>query len=429
MLCTGALAQYRGVPYSELYDTETVKSMKEDIGYLASAALEGRGAGSEGEKSAAEYVRARFIDAGLDIITDVDNAKFGIRQENGDTLVSRNVAGVITGYDRELKDKYIVIGARLDNLGVRSYTVDGKEMSRTYYGACGNASGLSILLNLARMLNTNRVLLRRSVILVAFGASAVDNSGSWYFLNRQFPHTPDIDAMINLDMLGTGSRGFYAYTASNADMNNIIDALASTLQPVLPEIVSREPVRSDHRSFYAKEIPSVFFTTGMYPEYNTENDTPSVPEYDNMERLLEYLYNFTLRLVNGKTPAFRPTDQVKNNAGASGTVPFYECDVKPSFLGSQDPSVFLKKWVYTYLKYPRAAVERGIQGRVLVDFVIDERGKVRDVKVLRGVDQLLDDEAVKVVSASPDWKPGYLRGKKVKTELSLYVEFKLTKRK
>ena len=64
-----------------------------------------------------------------------------------------------------------------------------------------------------------------------------------------------------------------------------------------------------------------------------------------------------------------------------------------------------------------------------MDFVIDEKGKMTDVKVLKGVDPLLDAEAVKVVSASPDWKPARLQGRKVRSEMSLYVEFKLEKRK
>lgn len=65
---------------------------------------------------------------------------------------------------------------------------------------------------------------------------------------------------------------------------------------------------------------------------------------------------------------------------------------------------------------------------MLVDFVIDEKGRVKDVKVLKGVDPLLDEEAVRIISASPDWKPGWLMGKKVKSRMSLYVEFRLEKK-
>ena len=73
-------------------------------------------------------------------------------------------------------------------------------------------------------------------------------------------------------------------------------------------------------------------------------------------------------------------------------------------------------------------MENGIQGKVLVDFVIDEKGKVQDVKVVKGVDELLDAEAVRVVSSSPNWKPAQVRGKKVKCQMTIYVEFKLERR-
>ena len=321
-----------------------------------------------------------------------------------------------------------MIGARLDNLGVLTSTVDGVQVEKSFPGANGNASGLAMLISLARKLSAGSVLLKRSVILCAFGASLPDNAGSWYFVNRSFAGKDRIDAMINLDMVGTGSRGFYAYTASNADLNQIINTLAGTLQPMHPQLVSLEPVQSDHRSFYAAGIPSILFTTGMYPEYNTPYDLPSIVEYDNMEREMEYIWNFTLRLVNGSAPAFSPQEVVEA-APEADAVAWADCDVKPAFLNNYNPDVFLRKWVYTYLRYPREAVENGIQGKVLVDFVIDETGAVRDVRVLKGVDPSLDAEAVRVVAASPKWKPARVRGKKVKCEMSMYVEFRLKQRK
>jgi TonB family protein len=118
----------------------------------------------------------------------------------------------------------------------------------------------------------------------------------------------------------------------------------------------------------------------------------------------------------------------KKGGDAPSAIPYYDCDRPPVFLGSADPRVFLEKWVYQYLRYPPEAVREGIQGRVLVDFVINESGKVEQVKVLKGVDPLLDDEAVRVISASPAWRPGYVKGKKVRAEMSLYVEFRLEKK-
>ena len=426
-----AEAQLRdGASYADLEDSETVRAFKEHVSTISAAVMEGRKAGSEGERMTAEYVTGIFKKYGVDVLSGEDGDVFGIRQENGDTLTSRNVIAFIQGGDKSLRNKYIVIGARMDNLGTDTMTIDGRTVERTYYGANGNASGLAMMLELARMLQTNSPLLGRSVLFVAFGASRQTFAGSWYFLNRAFSEVADIDAMINLDMVGTGGDGFYAYTSSNADMNEVLKSMAGQLQPILPTLTAQEPFPSDHRAFYGKEIPSIFFTTGHYPEYGTERDTQSIIDYDTMERELEYVYNYSVALINGPKPIFNPSDLSKltKSKGDDTVVPYYDCDYRPSFLGSRDPRVFLEKWVYTYMKYPKEAVKNGIQGRVLVDFVIDEKGKIRDVKVLKGVDPLLDAEAVRIISASPDWKPGWLMGKKVKSRMSLYVEFRLEKK-
>ena len=423
-------AQFRnGAAYDDLYDGETVSALKSHVRELSAAHLEGRKAGSEGEKAAAEYVSSMFRKYGVDMITPSSGEVFGVKRENGDTLTSRNVIGFVQGYDQNLRDHYIVVGARLDNLGTMTMTVDGKPMERIYYGANGNASGLSVLVELARMVQTNSMLFRRSVLFVAFGASSETFAGSWYFLNRSFSDAEKIDAMINLDMLGTGYNGFYAYTASNAELNAILRMLSGELQPVLPEIVTAEVYPSDHRAFYDREIPSVHFTTGRYPEHNTDKDTQSVIDYETMEKELEYLYNFTVALANtGSELAFRNSETHSRGTASGDVYGFNEVDQRPMFLNSADPSQFLEKWVYQYLKYPEKAVIEGVQGRVMVAFVIEKDGKISDVKVVKSVSPELDAEAVKVVSASPKWKPGRLAGEKVRTSMTIPVEFRLEKK-
>jgi protein TonB len=82
---------------------------------------------------------------------------------------------------------------------------------------------------------------------------------------------------------------------------------------------------------------------------------------------------------------------------------------KPTF-GNGDANAF-SKWINKNLVYPEIAKENGIQGRVTVQFTIEKDGSVTNVKVLRGVDPSLDKEAVRVVSASPKWKPGKQKGR------------------
>ena len=422
-------AQYRsGNSYQDLYDSETVSAIKNHVRELSAASLEGRKAGSEGERLAAEYVGNMFKEYGVDLITPEDGEVFGIKTEAGDTLTSRNVIGFVQGYDKNLRNQYIVVGARLDNLGTMELTVDGRPVERIYYGANGNASGLAVLLELARMVQTNSILFRRSVLFVAFGASNQTFAGSWYFLNRSFKDVANIDAMINLDMLGTGYNGFYAYTSSNPDLNALIRTLTGDLQPILPELTAEEPYPSDHRAFYSHEIPSVMFTTGRYSQHNTEKDTQGIIDFENMERELEYIYNFTVTLANtNMTLTFRQAES-NNKAEEDGIVPYFDCDLRPQFFGSSDPRHFLREWVYQYLKYPGSALQQGIQGTVMVEFVIEKDGKVTGVRVLKGVSDELDAEAIKVVSASPKWKPGKVSGNKVRSSISIPVEFRLEKK-
>ena len=423
-------AQFRsGAAYEDLDDSETVAALKSHVRMLSSAHLEGRKAGSEGEKEAAAYVGGMFREYGVDLLSPVDGEVFGIMKENGDTLTSRNVIGFVEGYDKKLREHYIVVGARLDNSGTMTMTIDGKPVERIYYGANGNASGLSILVELARMVKTNSIMFRRTVLFVAFGASEETFAGSWYFLNRSFSDSEKIDAMINLDMLGTGYNGFYAYTASNTDMNAVVNTLTDELQPVHPEIFAGEIYPSDHRAFYAKEIPSVHFTTGQYPEHNTDRDTQSIIDYEMMERETEYIYNYLLKLANlNEAPSFRPSGKETKGTPYDDVVGYYDCDQRPVFLNSTDPAQFLEKWVYQYLKYPESSLVKGEQGKVMVEFIVEKDGKVTNVRVSRGVSDALDAEAVKVIAASPKWKPGRIKGEKVRTMITIPVEFRLEKK-
>lgn len=419
-------AQFRaGVSgYDDLYDSETVKLLKEHVSILASADFEGRKACSEGEAAAAEYFGKALSGAGIELLTPVSGEEF--KTDAGGT--SRMVAGYIQGCDDSLNDSYIVIGARLDNLGSDTYTVEGETVRRIYYGANGNASGLAMLLELAREMKMNRLSLRRSVIIAAFGATLENLAGSRHFIERGFVPKDKICAMVNLDMLGNTANAFYAYTSGNADMSRLVSIVNGDLVPIRPELTSTEAYPSDHRTFYAYEIPSVFFSTGRYSEHGTEKDTPSILDYAAMEKELEYVFQFCMTLSGAPAPVFDPSKMPSREDAPAGTISFADCDIKPAFLGNPDPRNFLEKWVYQYLKYPREAAENGRQGRVMVDFVIDEKGNVTDVKVRRGVSEALDAEAVRVIEASPRWRPGRHRGKKVRVALTLPVEFRLEKK-
>ncbi|MDP3436504.1 MAG: M56 family metallopeptidase [Bacteroidales bacterium] len=104
-------------------------------------------------------------------------------------------------------------------------------------------------------------------------------------------------------------------------------------------------------------------------------------------------------------------------------LPFMKVEVKPVFMGG-DENTFTR-WVAERLVYPPEAKASTIQGRVILQFLIDKKGNVKNVKVLRGVHKLLDEEAVRVVSLSPPWTPGKEKGENVSVVYVFPVIFQL----
>ena len=132
-------------------------------------------------------------------------------------------------------------------------------------------------------------------------------------------------------------------------------------------------------------------------------------------------YTFPVKFQTGPSSTENVSSQ---SAPADGdSVPFQMIDEKPTFNGG-DANEFAK-WVNENLVYPKEAYEAKIQGRVTLSYVIGEDGSVSDVRVLRGANELLDAEAVRVVSMSPKWTPGKRDGKPVKVTFTFPVIFQL----
>ncbi|MDE5999308.1 MAG: energy transducer TonB, partial [Bacteroidaceae bacterium] len=101
---------------------------------------------------------------------------------------------------------------------------------------------------------------------------------------------------------------------------------------------------------------------------------------------------------------------------------FEVVEQNPMFPGGE---AALLKYLQKNLKYPAQAQDNGIQGRVMVQFVVNKDGSVVEPKIIRSVDPSLDKEAMRVVSAMPKWTPGKQRGKTVRVRYTLPVTFRL----
>ena len=153
--------------------------------------------------------------------------------------------------------------------------------------------------------------------------------------------------------------------------------------------------------------------------------------------LLPLLAGTTLLLAERVTPAADVIPLAEEPVVAPSEVlpePPPEAPVKYSLLETkprfQDGDVRqFSRWVNENLKYPPEAVKDSLQGRVTLQFTIEKDGSVTDVHVLRGCAPVLDEEAIRVVSQSPKWTPGYINGEPVRVVYNFPVLFQLTKKK
>ena len=246
--------------------------------------------------------------------------------------------------------------------------------------------------------------------------------------------------MINLDMLGRAgsSNPFEIYPSMPLERLSALmkDVLEKSSVPAIPALHNGVIFPSDHLAFKQADIPAVTFSTGIFKEYRTIKDTPDLLQYDNLAAETVYIAAFA------KTAADASLDSPSGSQAEGRVYAMSECDIPPEFFNSP-AGKFLEKWVYKYLKFPQEAISEGVDGyqRIIdnkgnvsykavvnVSFIIETDGSVTNVQVERGFSEALDAEAVKVVAASPKWKPGQVDGKKVRVRIVIPVEFHLKKR-
>lgn len=406
------------------------ESLRLHVNRLADTTLMGRKAGSDGEKGAAEYLYRALKEAGVTMISPETGDDFAIVDDN-DSITSRNVVGIVDGADDVLRSQYVVVGAHLDHLGVNALTVNGKKMLQIYPGA-DDASGLAALIEIAERVAATSFMFRRSVIFAAFGSMERGMAGSWYFVNRVFGDKDSISVMIDINSIGrSGPDNPFLYFTGipNADLHRQIEGMENVASLYHPQLAGRTPFPSDYLAFYEQGIPAVLLTTGRGPLSRTVKDTPESLDYDYMEYICDYIYYLIRETANRDQMIERvEVTEIETPDGEETIYSPYNIDKAPTFLKG-DERKFLEEWVYQYLKYPDYPLEQGIQGEVVVEFIVEKDGSVTNVRAVRGVDEHLENEAVRVVSASPKWKPGIMGGKKVRVKYSIPVEFRLRKKK
>jgi hypothetical protein len=242
---------------------------------LASDKMKGRGTGSKENEKAARYVAKAFkkyhlLPKGTDGYYQPFTAKIRRIVVPDSIRQTRNVIGFLDNGAAYT----IIIGAHFDHLGMgmQGSSKAEKPEGQIHNGADDNASGVAGLLELARYFSGNDVKEAYNILFIAVGAEELGLVGSRYFANNPTIPLDKINFMSNMDMIGrydpnrgVGIGGF----GTSAEWPAIFKDVTSDTKFFTDNAGSGG---SDHGSFYAKQIPVLFFHTGGHDDYHKPTD-------------------------------------------------------------------------------------------------------------------------------------------------------------
>jgi len=214
--------------------------------------------------------------------------------------MTRNIVMVLPGEDDSLKNEYVIIGAHFDHLGMGGSSSRVRDTIAVHPGADDNASGISSMIELAERFSLTPGSHKRSLVFAAFSGEEEGLLGSKYFADNPLMDLSGVNAMINLDMVGRLSDsstlqigGIGTAEGLRDKVNNLVDTNTVKLS------FSEEGYGpSDHSSFYGKNIPVLFFSTGAHLDYHTPDDTWDKINYDGMKEVTDLIFRITGDLAN-----------------------------------------------------------------------------------------------------------------------------------
>ncbi len=215
---------------------------------------------------------------------------------------TQNVIAYIEGSDNVLSKEYIVIGGHYDHLGFGGPNSSSRmpDSNAVHYGADDNASGVASVMEIAEKLASNRDSLKRSVIVMAFGAEEIGLIGSKFFTSSKVVDLKDIKAMINIDMVGRLKESkelFIGGVGTSSESEELVNSLIGTHDLKLG--VSYNGFGpSDHATFYIEDIPVFFFSTGAHNDYHTPLDVIEKINFDGLKVVDDYIYDLVTNVIN-----------------------------------------------------------------------------------------------------------------------------------
>ncbi len=315
-----------------VFDGETLLA---SVRALADPTMEGRGVGTSGLAKAEAWVAHAFAEAGL----SPGGGDGTFLQEfvvpdgpDGVPVKLANVVGVIPGTDPALRAAPVVLGAHYDHLGRGWPDVHGGDQGKIHPGADDNASGVAVVIAVARSL-VKEGPLRRPVVCVAFSGEEWGLKGSRYLVAH--PGTLDVDralAMVNLDTVGRlgDAKLLVLGTSSATEWRHVAMGIGYTTG-VESTCVPDDPQGSDQVAFAENGIPAVQLFTGAHADYHRPTDTIDKIDAAGLAKVATWTKEAVSYLANRDQPLTsagpratpQPTEPRTPRRASLGIVPAY----------------------------------------------------------------------------------------------------------
>ena len=284
------------------------------------------------------------------------------------TAQAANVVGILEGSEPKLANEVIVVGAHYDHLGRGGQSSLAPREGEIHHGADDNASGTAAVLELARIFTSART--RRTLVLVAFSGEEEGLLGSAYYVGHPARPLAQTVAMLNMDMIGRlqGDRLNVGGVGTAAEWREWVTRANSTLNvhvaaagiPITEQAAARHEVPlvtgangqvivtaapaerftlalsedgygpSDHSSFYARQIPVLFFWTGTHEDYHKPSDTADKINYEGEARVVALVRDLVRAVdASDKRPTYTQAKSDNQQGRATGfrvylgTIPSY----------------------------------------------------------------------------------------------------------
>ena len=257
---------------SQQADTSQYSYKKEVILFLASDEMRGRATGSDQEVTAANFIlnelkeieRCKAVRQKIKI--DLDSVKFN----------SQNVIGFINNH----APKTVILSAHYDHLGMGGIHSHSKGENEVHNGADDNASGVALLLSLAKSLSVANE--KYNILLVAYSGHEIGLFGSEYFSGHLKKKYKNIELVVNFDMVGRLSSDRTLYYDCTSELDGELISLSTDSLKFTKSAVDRINIL-DTKWFVAKEIPSITFSTGRHIDYHKTTDDIKYINFEGLE--------------------------------------------------------------------------------------------------------------------------------------------------